>query len=76
MPQQWNDATINVLHKKKHRTKCGNYRGISLVAHAGEILLKTVADRLISSDYHKRENIFPEEQCGFRPQRSTSAIDG
>ena len=25
------------LYKKKDRTECGNYRGISLVAHAGKI---------------------------------------
>ena len=69
VPQQWKDATIKVLHKKKDRTECGNYRGISLVAHAGKELLKVIAGRL--SDYCERENILPEEQCGFRPQRST-----
>ena len=68
-PQQWKDATIKVLHKKKDRTECGNYRGIFLVAHAGKVLLKVTAGRL--SDYCERENILPEEQCGFRPQRST-----
>ena len=69
VPQQWKGATIKVLHKKKDRTECGNYRGISLVAHAGKVLLKVIAGRL--SDYCERENILPEEQCGFRPQRST-----
>ena len=70
MPQQWKDATINVPHKKKDRTECGNYRGISLVAHAGKVLLKLIAGRL--SDYYcEREDVLPEEQCGFRPQRST-----
>ena len=49
VPQQRKDATIKVLHKKKDRTECGNYRGISLVAHAGKVLLKVIADRL--SDY-------------------------
>ena len=34
------------LHKKKDRTERGNYRGISLVAHAGKILLKIIARRL------------------------------
>ena len=66
--QQWKDATIKVLHKKKDRTECGNHRGISLVAHAGKVLLKVIAGSL--SDYCERENIMPEEQCGFRPQRS------
>ena len=69
VPQQWRDATIKVLHKKRYRTECGNYRGISLVAHAGKVLLKVIAGRL--SDYRGRENILPEQQCGFRPQRST-----
>ena len=69
MPQQWKDATIEVLHKKKDRSECGNYRGISLVAHDGKVFLKVIAGGL--SDFCERENILPEEQCGFRPQRST-----
>ena len=69
VPQQWKDAIIKVLHKKKDRTECGNYRGISLVAHAGKILLKIIARRL--SDYYERLGIRPEEQSGFRPNRST-----
>ena len=59
-----------VLHKKKDRTECGNYRGISLVAHAGKILLKILARRL--SEYFERVGILPEEQSGFRPNRSTT----
>ena len=59
-----------MLHKKKGRIECGNYRGISLVAHAGKILLKIIARRL--SDYCERLGILPEEQSGFRPNRSTT----
>ena len=58
------------LHKKKDQTECGNYRGISLVAHAGKILLKIVARR--PSVYCERVGIVPEEQSGFRPNRSTT----
>ena len=43
VPQQWKDAIIMVLHKKKDRTECGNYRGISLAARAGNILLEIIA---------------------------------
>ena len=68
VPQEWKDATIIVLHKKD-RTERGRYRGISLVAHAGKVLLKVIANRL--SNYCERADILPEEQCGFRPQRST-----
>ena len=70
VPQQWKDAIIMVLHKKKDRTECGNYRGISLVAHAGKILLKIIARRL--SEYCERVGILPEGQSGFRPNRSTT----
>ena len=70
VPQQWKDAIIKVLHKKKDRTECGNYRGISVAAHAGKMLLKIIARRL--SDYCERLGILPEEQGGFRPNRSTT----
>ena len=46
VPQQWKYVLIVVLHKKKDRTECGNYRGTSLVAHAGKIMLKVIARRL------------------------------
>ena len=60
-----------VLHKKKDRTKCDSYRVISLVAHAGKILLK-IARRL--KEYCERVGILPEEQSSFRPNRSTTDI--
>ena len=46
VPQEWKDATIKVLHKKKDWTECSNYRDLSMVAHAGKVLLKIVANRL------------------------------
>ena len=72
VPQQWKDAITMVIHKKKDQTECGNYRGISLVAHAGKILLKIIARRL--SEYCERVEILPEEQSGFRPNRSTTGM--
>ena len=70
VPQQWKSAIIMVLHERKDRTECGNYRGISLVVHAGKILLKIIARRL--SEYCERVGILPEEQSGSRPNRSTT----
>ena len=61
-----------VLHKNKDRIECGNYRGISLVAHAGKILLKIIARRL--SENCECVGILPEEQSGFRPNRSTTEM--
>ena len=72
VPQQWKDAVITVLHKKGDKTECGNYRAISLVSHAGKVLLKGVARRL--SDYCETKGLLPEEQCRFRPDRSTTEL--
>ena len=71
VPQQWKDAVITVLHHKKgDKTECGNYRGISLVSHARKVLLKVVARRL--SAFCEAKGLLPEEQCGFRPNCSTT----
>ena len=58
VPQEWKDATIKVLHKKKDRTECSNYRGLSLVAHADKVLLKIVANGL--GDFCEEAGILPE----------------
>ena len=61
---------LKPLYKKGDKTECGNYRGISLVSHAGKVLLKVVARRL--SAYCETKGLLPEEQCWFRPNRSTT----
>ena len=58
-----------MLHKKSDRSDCNNFREISLVSHAGKVLLKIVANCL--SDFCEAQHILPEEQCGIRPARST-----
>ena len=68
--QQWKNAIIMVLHMKKDPTECSDYRGISLVAQAGKILLKIIARRL--REYCERVGILSEEQRGFQPNRSTT----
>ena len=72
VPQQWKDAIITILHQKGDKTECGNYHGILLVSHAGNVLLKVVARRL--SAYCEAKGLLPEEQCGFRLDRSTTDI--
>ena len=71
VPQQQKDFNT-VLHKKGDETEYGNYRGISLVSHAGKVLLKVVARRL--SAYCEAKGLLPEEQCRFRPDRSTTEM--
>ena len=58
VPQRWRDAVIKVLHKED-RIKCGKYRRILFVAHAGKALLKIVATRLSAICEVKEE--LPEE---------------
>ena len=69
VPQQWKNATIKGLYKESDRSNYNNYRGISLLSYVGKVLLKIVANRL--SDYCEAHVILPDEQCGFRPERST-----
>ena len=61
--QQWKDAANTVVHKNGDKTECGNYRGISLVSHAGKVVLKVVARRL--SAYCEAKGLLLEEQCRF-----------
>ena len=42
------------------------------MSHAGKVLLKVVARRL--SDHYEAKGLSPEEQCGFRPDRSTTGM--
>ena len=67
--QHWKDAFTTVLHEKDDETVCVIYRGISLVSHAGKVLLKVSARR--RSAYCEAKGLLPEEQCGFRPDYST-----
>lgn len=58
-----------MLQKKRDLTQCGNYSSISLVLHAGRVLVRLIATPLI--EYCERGAILPQEQSGFCPNRST-----
>ena len=62
IPQEWKDATLMPLHKKKDRRICDNYQGILLLSVSGKVLALILLERL-------QEMIEPqlmEAQCGFR----------
>ena len=67
VPPQWKDAIIMTLHKKKGRTECGNYRGISLRRQDTAEDHRSPRQRVC-----ERVAILPQEQSGFRPNRSTT----
>lgn len=70
VPQQWKDADITNIYKKKGDIAvCGNSRGISLLSAAGKILTRLMLLRLLTDI---AEDVLPETQCGFRKERSTT----
>ena len=68
VPKEFGNATFISLFKNS-KTDCGNYRGISLLSIAANILARVILNRLITNI--SEENL-PEAQCGFRPNRSTT----
>jgi len=70
VPQQWKDANIVTVFKRKgDRFVCGNSRGISLLSVAGKVLAQVLLRRLLSNVV---DIVIPESQCGFRRNRSTT----
>jgi hypothetical protein len=70
IPDEWKIARIVNKHKKGHKRKYSNYRGISLLSSAYKIYT------IIKSKLHPiAEDILQKEQCGYRKGRScTDAI--
>ena len=64
------ELVINI-HKKGTKSKCENYRGITLLPTAYKLFTNIIKNRL---NEHVEEEMV-EEQCGFRKGRScTDAI--
>ena len=62
-----NAVTVTSCNNKGSRQDCNNYRGISLLAMVGKVLVRAILPRLqVLVDL-----ILPESQCGFRPHDST-----
>lgn len=67
VPEDWSKAIICPIYKKGEKTDCGNYRGISLLSHAGKIYERVLERRLRVIVEEK----IGEWQHGFRPGRGT-----
>ena len=68
VPQDMRDAKITTLYKNKgDRSDCNNYRGISLLSIVGKIFARVILSKL----QFLGTMVYPEAQCGFRPERST-----
>ena len=65
LPEEWKESIIIPIHKKRDKTDCNNYRGISLMPTTYKILSNILLSRLIP--YVKE--IIEDHQCGFRKQQ-------
>ena len=61
-PDLWTQSLIILIPKKGNLKKCENYRIVSLISHASNILFILIINRLNPMV----ESILTEEQAGFR----------
>ena len=61
-PSDFRKTLIKPLYKKGDKSECRNYRGISLVFVGSKLLSNMILVRLRDTV----DNVFREEQCGFR----------
>lgn len=68
VPRSFKVSRIRALYKNKgDRSDCNSYRGISLLSVPGKIFARILLNRLLTLS----ENVLPESQFGFRPNRGT-----
>lgn len=68
VPDEFRVSRVCSLYKNKgNRSDCNSYRGISLLTSPGKIFARILLNRLMPLS----ENILPETQFGFRPNRGT-----
>ena len=68
VPDDFRVSRICSLYKNKgDRSDCNSYRGISLLTSPGKVFARILLNRLLPLS----EDILPETQFGFRPNRST-----
>ena len=61
LPEEWKESIIVPIHKKRDKTDCNNYRGISLLPTMYKILSSILLSRLIPY----AEEVTGDHQCGF-----------
>lgn len=70
IPIDWTKGVVCPIYKKNDRTDCRNYRGITLLSHAGKIYERIIERRLREIVEHKLMDC----QHGFRPNRGTTDL--
>ena len=67
-PQDWRDAILVSLHKKRSKSDSVNFRHISLLSNVGKGFPRIISNWLISAIV---SDILPELVCGFRANHGT-----
>jgi len=70
MPQEWETGMVINIHKKGTKSKCENYRVITL----GPTVYKLFANIMKNRLNEHWENEMEEEQCGFRKGSSFTDV--
>ena len=68
-PSDWKQAAVTPVLKKGNPQLLNNYRPVSCLPAASKVLEIVVCSQL--SDYLETNKLLPNNQHGFRPQRST-----
>ena len=66
VPQEWVDAVLVPISKKRNLKSCDNWKGIVLLDVVGKIVACNFQKRL----QRLAEDVLPKSQCGFRKSRS------
>jgi hypothetical protein len=61
LPHQRKESIVVPIHRKRDKTECSNYRGISFMPTSYKILSNILFSRLISY----ADEIIGDHQCGF-----------
>ena len=68
-PEYWKLAVVKPLFKKGKKSDKSNYRPISLLSAPSMILERVVREQMVN--YMETNNLFSENQFGFRARKST-----
>jgi hypothetical protein len=64
LPQDWRDAIVTPIHKKGNKTKCENYRPVSLTSTVIKVMEKLMCRHIVAHIEH--HNLIHSSQYGFR----------
>ena len=73
-PQAWKRSVFIAIPKKGNAKECSNYRTITLISHAGKVMLKILQARLqqyerLLLNHERRQDSWPPEKNSIRAQR-------